>query len=186
MKTIIPPEKIDNKPLSMMQKMDRINENLEAITSLESKKQKKKSFKIPGGVKRQTRNLKKLMKKNKVQVLMLRLTGAMDLTMGEINSGRLIVGENYWNAADDIIWHWLGKTPTAIICDWDMQPITKTRLMSETNSYKSWLHPQTIAIRAMMAKLVADKSPGAKMKPAVWIAIGIVGLVMYYLFLGGT
>ena len=185
-KNITPPKKIDHEPKSMMEEITEVKESLKALAPINKTDDKKKKFKLPLNVKRQTKNLKKLMMKNKVQVIMLKLTGAMQPTIGEINAGRLIVGEHYYNAADDIIWHWNGKVPTVLICDWDMQPLTKSRLIEETDSLKTWLHPQTIAIRAMIAKLTGDKLPGARMKPAAFIALGVIALVVYYLFVGGT
>lgn len=186
LKEIKPPKKIDEKPKSIMEEITGIKESLKAIAPMEKQEEKKKKFKIPMNVKRHTRNLKKMMMKNTIQVLILKSTGAMQLTIGEINAGRLIVGEHYYNAADDIIWHWNGKVPTALVTDWDMQPLTKNRLMEETDSVKTWLHPQTIAIRAMMAKIASDTMPGKRMKPAFFIVIGVVLLVVYYLFIGGT
>ena len=185
-KNIMPPKKIDHKPKSLMEEIAEVKESLKALAPINKTDDKKKKFKLPLNVKRQTKNLKKLMMKNKVQVIMLKSTGAIQTTIGEINAGRLIVGENYYNAAADIIWHWNGNVPTAIVCDWDMQPLTKSRLMEETDSLKTWLHPQTITIRAMIAKMAGDKLPGARMKPAVFIALGVIALVVYYLFVGGA
>ena len=125
------------------------------------------------------------MEKNKVQVLLLKITGAIHPTIGEINTGRLIVGDMYWNAADDITWHWLGKIPTVIACEWDMQPLTKKRLMDDTNTLKTWLHPQTIMIRLIEAKEAAEKVTGKGMKPMMMVALVIIVIIGYYLFFGG-
>ena len=185
-KEIKEPEKTTKKPLSLMEKMSSIEENMKALAGPEAIKSKKKNFKMPMNVKRQTKNLKKLMEKNKVQVLLFKTAGQIQPTIGEINAGRLIVGEMYWDAAGDITWQWMGKTPTVAVCEWDMLPITKSRLMEDTGKNKTWMHAQTIIIRMIQAKEAADKVVGgAKMKPAVFIAIGVIGLVLYYLFLGG-
>ncbi len=185
-KEIEPPKKIDEKPKSLMGQMGEMNEKLKAISELEKTKEKKKNFKMPFYVKSKVRNLKKMMEKNLIQVIMLKSTGALQATIGEINAGRLIVGESFWNAADDIIWLWGGKIPTAIICDWDMQPLTKRRLMEETEVLATWLHPQTIGIRAMVAKIADDQITGKKVKPVVWIFFGVIALVIYYVFMGGS
>ncbi len=184
-KEIEKPGKLNEKPKSMVDKIDSIEEQLKVLAEPPPSKLKKKSFKFPGKVKRNTRNLKKMMEKNKVQVIMLKVSGAANPTIGEINAGRLIVGENYWNAADDITWFWLGKVPTVIICEWDMQPLTKRRLMDDTEAIKSWLHPQTIGIRAIVAKTATEGAMGKKMNLKVLIIAAVIGLVAYYLFVGG-
>lgn len=184
-KPIVPPGSLVDKPLSLMDQMAEVNKLMKGITEMDAKKLKKKSIKMPFKVKKVTRNLTKMMVKNKVQVFLLKLTGDIQITIGEINTGRLIVGEMYWNAADDIIWRFMGKTPTAIVCEWDMQPLTKKRLMDDTNKLKTWLHPQTIIIRAIEAKEAAEKSVGKGMKPMMLIVIAVVLIIAYYLFFGG-
>lgn len=178
------PEIID-KPKSMINDIADIKEQLKIITETHPTKEKKKSFKLPSAVKRQTRNLKKMMEKNKVQVLLLKNTGGISPTIGEINSGRLIIGDKIWNAADDIIWNWGGKVPTAIVCEWDMQPLTKRRLTDDTNDLKTWIHPQTIILRAIEAKEALEGKGKFTFKPAVLIVLGVIALVVYYLFFGG-
>ena len=180
------PGNIDEKPKSIVEEMSDMKNKLKVLTDVPGSKEKTKNFKMPSNVKRQVKNLQKMMTKDKVQVLMLKLTGAIHPVMGEINAGRLIVGERYWNAADDFIWFWMNKVPTAIICDWDMQPLTRRRLMDDTESFKSYLHPQTIAIRAMMARLAEDKLGGKKMKLLPLIMLGVAILIGYYMFFGGA
>ena len=184
-KSIEKPKSIVDEPKSLVQQMDELNVLMKNLTQMDAKKLKKKNFKMPFKVKSTTRNLTKMMEKNKIQVLLLKITGAIHPTIGEINTGRLIVGEMYWNAADDITWGWLGKIPTAIVCEWDMQPITKRRLMEDTNKLKTWLHPQTIIIRIIEAKVAAEKSMGKGMKPIMFIVIAVFVIVAYYLFFGG-
>ncbi|KKK47920.1 hypothetical protein LCGC14_3150340, partial [marine sediment metagenome] len=168
-KPIIPPKSLVDKPQSLVEQMTELRGLMKNLTEMDAKKLKKKSFKMPFKVKSVTRNLTKMMEKNKVQVLLLKTTGAIQPTIGEINTGRLIVGESYWNAADDITWGWLGKIPTVIACEWDMQPLTKKRLMDDTNALKTWLHPQTIIIRAIEAKEAAEKIAGKGVKPIMLI-----------------
>ncbi len=184
-KPIVPPKSIVDEPKSLVQQMNEISGLMKNLTEMDAKKLKKKKFKMPFKVKSTTRNLTKMMEKNKIQVLLLKVTGAIHPTIGEINTGRLIVGEMYWNAADDITWGWLGKIPTAIVCEWDMQPITRRRLMEDTNKLKTWLHPQTIIIRLIEAKEAAEKVTGKQMKPMMFVVIGIVVIIGYYIFFGG-
>ena len=184
-KPIEKPKSIVDEPKSLIQQMGELNTLMKGITEMDAKKLKKKNFKMPFKVKSATKNLKKMMEKNQVQVLLLKVTGAIQPTIGEINTGRLIVGEFYWNAADDICWGWLGKTPTVIVCEWDMQPLTKRRLMDDTNELKTWLHPQTIMIRLIEAKEAAEKSVGKGMKPMMFVVIIIVVIIAYYMFFGG-
>ncbi len=185
-KEVEPPRRIGDQPKSMLQKMEKMEETLDRITELEEKGGKKKNFKIPGKVKRQTRNLSKLMKKNRIQVLILKLTGDLDTTIGEVSMGRIIVGEFYWNAADNFVWRWQGKTPTALLPEWDMQPLTQKRLMQDTDQLKTWLHPQTILLRAIAAKQALEQRKGMKLNPMMLIVLVVVALVFYYLFFGGS
>ena len=67
-----------------------------------------------------------------------------------------------------------------------MQPLTKNRLMETTDALKTWLHPQTILIRVLMAKMAEDKGQGKKIKPIMFIVVGVIALVVYYLFAGGS
>ena len=184
-KPIEEPKSIVDKPKSLVEQMEEISGLMKNLTEMDAKKLKKKKFKIPLKVKSTTRNLTKMMEKNKVQVLLLKTTGAIQPTIGEINTGRLIIGERFWNAADDITWFWLGKIPTVIACEWDMQPLTKRRLMDDTNTLKTWLHPQTIILRAIEAKEAIEKSTGKGMKPIMLVVIGIIIIIGYYLFFGG-
>ena len=185
LKVIEKPGSLVDKPKSLIEQMAELNVLMKNLTEMDTKKLKKKNFKMPMKVKSTTRNLTKMMKKNKVMVILLKTTGTIQPTIGEINTGRLIIGDKYWNAADDITWGWLGKTPTVIACEWDMQPLTKKRLMDDTNILKTWLHPQTIIIRAIEAKEAIEKNTGKKMKPMMIIVIGIIIIVGYYLFVGG-
>lgn len=183
-----PPQQISegDKPKSMLGRLDRMEESLNTLTGLQPNKLDRKAFKFPSFVKRQTRNLKKMMERNRVQVLLLKISGGIQPTMGEISMGRLIVGDFYWNAADDIIWQWMGKTPTALACEWDMQPLTKKRLMEDTNKLKTWLHPQTIIMRVIKAKQAEEGKSGFKFSAMTWIIIGIILLAGYWLFFGGS
>ena len=184
-KPIKPPKSLVDEPKSLVQQMAELNGLMKNLTEMDAKKLKKKNFKMPFKVKSVTRNLTKMMQKNQVQVLLLKITGAIQPTIGEINTGRLIVGEFYWNAADDITWGWLGKIPTVIACEWDMQPLTKKRLMDDTNALNTWLHPQTIMIRLIEAKEAAEKISGKGFKPMAFVVIGIIVIIAYYLFFGG-
>ena len=183
----IPPRKIENdgKPKSLLSRVDSIEDNLNRLTGLAPTKEQKKRFKFPGFVKRQTRNLKKLMEKNKVQAIVMKLSGGLQPTIADVSMGRIIVGEFYWDAADDYVWQWLGKTPTALLPEWDMKPLTKRRLVEDTNKLKTWIHPQTIILR-QIAAMRADEGRGKfQFKPMMWIIIGVVLIAAYYIFFGG-
>ena len=106
-KPIEKPKSIVDEPKSLVQQMGELNTLMKGITEMDAKKLKKKNFKMPFKVKSATKNLKKMMEKNQVQVLLLKITGAIQPTIGEINTGRLIVGEFYWNAALDSLVHQL-------------------------------------------------------------------------------
>lgn len=179
------PEKIvSEKPL--LEQVREMKESMDKLTGLEKTKEIKKRFKFPSFVKRQTKNLKKLMEKNHVQVIILKNSGDLQPTIGEISLGRLVVGDSYWNAADNIIWRWMGATPTALVCEWDMQPITQKRLMDETNALKTWLHPQTIMIRSIKAMKADEAKKQFQFKPMMLIILGVVAIAAYWIFFGGT
>lgn len=181
-RVIEPPKPIEDKEKSLLEKVDEIKENMDRLTGLEKTKEIKKKFKMPGFVKRNTRNLKKMMKKNRIQTIILKNNMDLQPTIGEISMGRLIISDFYWNAADQIIWRWMGTTPTAIVCEWDMQPLTQKRLMQQTDELKTWLHPQTILIRAIEAKRAEEKGKGFKFNPMMLVVLGIVAISAYWLF----
>ncbi len=185
-KPIVPPGSLVDKPKSLMEKMDSIDNLMKKITEMDAKKLKKKSFKLPLKVKRTTRNLTKMMEQNKVQALILKNVGGIQTTIAEISMGRIIVGDLYWDGTgDDYLWPWLGKIPTVILPEWDMRPLSRKMLMEKTIEGKTGMHAQTIIIRAIEAKEAAEKMVGKGINPMMIIVIAVVGIIAYYLFFGG-
>jgi len=172
------------KSTSLMGKMKDMEDRMNAITDTKKIKSKSKFFKFPAKVRSKTKNLKKLMLKNKIQVILLKQTGDAQPTLGELKDGMLIVGDQIHNGADDIIWKWDAKTPTAIVPEWDMQPITKRGLIKTTESLKTWIHPQNLIIRVMMSKEAMDKMKGVGSKNIIWIILGAI-VIGYLLFSSG-
>lgn len=185
-KIIEAPKKIDEAPKGLRSEINDIKEQLKIFNELQDKNIKKKSFSFPRKVKAQTKNLKKLMERNKIQVMLLKQTGSIHPVIGNLKNGMIIIGDQYHNGADDVIWHWEGKTPTAIIPEWDMQPVTKQTLMQSTSELKTWIHPQTIMIRAIEAKEALEKKKKIGGKALIWIIV-IVAAAAYLMFgnLGG-
>jgi len=177
-----PPKLVDEAPKGIRTELNEVKEQLKIITDTTKTKEKKKRFKIPSKVKSQTKNIKRLIDKQKIQVILLRQSGIMSPVLGELKNGMIIVGEHIHNGADDVIWQWEGKVPTALIPEWDMQPITKRTLMQTTESLKTWIHPQTIMLRAIEAKEAGDAKK--KMGSKAMIIIGIVVIAAAYVLFG--
>jgi len=144
------------------------------------KKMKKRSFKLPFKVKSQ---LKRLAKKNKIQVILMQRNKNFKPTIGELKYGMLVVDkENVVDCPLDCVGLWNGKTPTVILPDWDLRPISWSKLYKQTEEQKSWSDPQKIIIRRLEAKdFLATKALGGK--SLIWIIIGAV--VLGYLIFGG-
>lgn len=172
-------EEPKEKKHGLNQKLKDIDEKLEMITETKKhgEKAKKKSFKLPLGMKGK---LKKLAVKNKVQVMLLQHNKNILPTIGEIKEGLIVVGEKYYNGSDDVIWLWNGKIPTTIIPEWDLQPLTKSLLVKDAEDNKRIAHPQTIIIRALELKeaLKLKKATGS----VIWYILG--GLTLAYVLFG--
>jgi len=183
-KKVIEPPKPIEKEKSMVEEIKELKEFQQQFMGLGSKDLTKKNFKIPGKVKRQTRNLKKLAMKSKVQVLLLTLAGDILPTIGELKMGMLIVGDKYHNGIGNITWRWNGKIPTCIVPEWDLQPVTKETLVQNTEELKTHIHPQTITLRAIEAKEALDKAKQPFNFKGLLI-IAAIGLVAYFIFFRG-
>lgn len=173
------PKDIEPKKTGLKSQIDDLNDKLSMILGKESKKIKKKSFKLPFGVKKE---LKKLAKKNKVQVLLLQENKNIKPTIGEIKEGMLFVGDKIHDGSADIVWLWNGKFPTTIVKEWDLKPLTPTQLYEETLRDKSIAYPQTIMIRAMELKEVLQKGSKLSGKMLIWLLIG--GVIVFYVLFG--
>lgn len=191
-KVIEKKEEVEEKPKvlepevkkeGLKNKIDDIHEKLEVLTQEKQvkKKLKKKQFKVPMKIKGQ---LKKLAMKNKVQVLLLQNNRNMKPTIGEIKEGMLNVGGKSYNGAADFVWLWNGKFPTVIVAEWDINPLSASRLLDVTAKNKSWSDPQKIIIRAVEFKQTLDAGKKMSGKAIVWIGIAVV-IVGYVLFAGG-
>ncbi len=166
--------------------MESVDNLLKNLTEMDTKKLKKKNFKMPFKVKSATRNLTKLMEKNKVQALILKTVGGIQTTIAEISMGRIIVGDKYWDGTgDDFLWPWLGKIPTVILPEWDMRPLSRKMLMEKTKEAKTGMHAQTIIIRAIEAKEAAETISGKGIKSMMIVVLIIIAAIAYYMFFSG-
>ncbi|KKM75549.1 hypothetical protein LCGC14_1389190 [marine sediment metagenome] len=180
-KEIEKPKTIEQKPLGIKEQLTEINKKMNTLAETKGSKIKKKSFKMPGNLKSKLKNLKKLAEKSKIQVLLLKLDGSIIPTIGEIKLGMLLVGDNIHNADGKIIWRWNGMTPTAIVGEWDMQPVTIDTLTKTTEELKSVIFPQKIIIRAMELKEALTDKKGPSAKAMIWVIL-IVIVVVYIFF----
>lgn len=174
-----PPKELEQKPAGLTHQIKDLNEKMGMILGEKAdKKMKKKTFKFPSKVKRQ---LKKLAKKNKLQVILLQHNKNIKPTIGELKEGMLFIGNKIYDGSTDCVWLWNGKFPTAIVAEWDLKPLTSDRLYTKTIEDNSISHPQTIMIRAMELKEVMQQKAGIGGKTLIWILIGGV-IVFYVLF----
>jgi hypothetical protein len=180
-----PGEIIEEKPKSMMERMKEIEDLMKSSKDMESSKTKKKAFKFPGRVKRQTRNLKKLMEKNRIQAIILKRTGGIQPVIAELNKGTIIVGNHYWTSQLDYVWFWNGTIPTALLPEWDMQPVTMERLIDDTKESKTWMDTEIILMDIIKSKMSSDAIKGGKIKPMTLVIIGIVAVIAGYVLFGG-
>ena len=177
-KEIVKPEitKPEEKTEGLSHRLGEIDEKLDIITqgTKVKKKLKKKKFKLPFWMKAK---LKKLAKKNKVQVMLLQSNKNIKPTIGEIREGMLIIEDKIYYGSADIIWLWNGKVPTAIVPEWDLKPLTAEMLLEDAVKNKRVIHPQTIMIRAFEFKEAMQPKKLAG-KTIIWLLIG--GVVVFY------
>jgi len=121
--------------------------------------------------------------KRKVQVILLQRNRNIKPTIGEIKEGMLIIGDKIHNGSTNFIWLWNGKTPTAVVPEWDINPLSPEDLQGNTIENKRSIEPQTIIIRAIEFReaLMPKKLSGKMM---IWLGIGAI-VVFYVLFAGG-
>ncbi len=179
---VVKPIEPGKKPEGLTDQVASMSEKLDRLTGEDKikKRLKKKQFKLPGKVRSQ---LKKLAMKNKVQVILLQNNRNIKPTIGEIKNGMLNVAGKIYNGASDFVWLWNGKFPTVIIPEWDINPISASRLLDVTAQNKSWSDPQAIIIRAIEFK--ESLKDGVKLpgKMIIWIGLGAL-VVLYVLFAG--
>ena len=175
---IQPPQDIEKKPQGLGGQMKELTEKFDMMVDAKKSKTKKKDFKLPAGMKGK---LKKLAKKNKVQVLYLQHNRNIKPTTAEIKEGMLIVGDKIHDGSTDGIWLWNGKIPTMIVAEWDLKPVTPDRLLGKAIDDNSISHPQRIIIRAIELKEALGTGTKMSSKAIIWIMIG-VAVVGYVLF----
>jgi len=171
----------ETKNISIGQRLEGI-ENKLGITSNNSKEEEKfknKNFKMPYKVKLQ---LKKIAKKNKVLVFMLRTNRTIEVTIGELKEGMLIIGKKFYQGDADFIWLLNGKTPSVVLPEWDLRPIGARVLVEDAMNNKRIADPQNIIIRAIEFKeaLQPKKFGGGGL---IWIILGAA--VLFYVLFGG-
>jgi len=173
------PKQIDNKEPGLKTQMKDLNEKLDLMAGRKKDPAKKKNFKLPFGMKGK---LKKLVKKNKIQIMLLQSNKNIKPTIGEFKEGMLFVGDKIYDGSADVVWLWDGKTPTAIIFEGDLKPLTSTRLYEKSVEENSTSHPQKIMIRAMeLSEVINATKPGMNSKTLIWIFI-LMAVGAYVLF----
>jgi len=173
----------------LREQLDELNEKINVIAGVKKKKGKVKAFKVPFNIKAQ---LKNVAKKKKVQVIYLQNNKNIKPTIGDIKEGMLIVEGKVYDGSSNFMWLWNGKIPTAIVPEWDLQPIhdktlarqiTAEELQSDAIQNKRLSDPQTIILRSMEHReSLVGKKLGSK--AIIWIVIGGI-IAAYILFAGG-
>ena len=180
----VEPQKIEVKPKGLSQKVDDITEKLSVLTQ-ETKvkdKLKKKKFKMPLKVKSQ---LNKLAMKNKVLVILIQINTNIKTTIGELKDGMLILDSyTIHDCPVDCVGLWNGKFPTVILPEWDLKPLSLSKLHQEAVDGNRLSYPQKIILRAMEYResLGIGKKIGGK--GALLIGVGVIAL-FYMLFAQG-
>ncbi len=111
----------------------------------------------------------------------------------------LLIKDMVYNGSVDSTWLWEGKTPTMIVPEWDLQPLTPEgikemkattgmsaqQLMNYCLQFGRSVVPGKIIIRAIEAKQnqMLKGKVGAK---GIIIAVVIAIIIMAILFRGGT
>lgn len=175
---IKPPMDVEPKSTGLSSQVRNLNEKLELLTGAKESKTKKKNFKLPMGMKGK---LKKLAKLNQVQVMYLQHNRNIKPLTAEIIEGMVVVGDKVYDGSTDGIWLWNGKIPTLLIAEWDLKPISASRLHGEAVEDGSIAHPQKIIIRAIELKEALQGGKKLSSKAIIWIMIGVV-IVGYVLF----
>ena len=110
-------------------------------------KLKKKNFRLPLKVKSQ---LKKLAMKNKVQVMLIQNNRNIKPTIGELKNGMLILDSyTIHDCPLDCVGLWNGKIPTIILPEWDLKPLSLSKLHQEAIDENRLSYPKKIILRAM-------------------------------------
>lgn len=185
-----PEEEEQEEPKKEPSLKETITELKESFEQLGIKKDvdgkfKKKSFKIPFKTKSK---LKRGLLKNKVQVIMCMMNKTLLPIVGEFKLGQLMIetptGLHSWAGEEDIIWNWNGKTPTVLVPEWDLIPITRASLIKKAVDAKSLSAPSDIIIRKIEATeaMAQDKK---KMNSKTTIIIFVALAAGAYLLFGG-
>lgn len=164
-------EKEEKKSVGLSSQIKELTEKIDIITETKKIKKEKKQFKIPYTVKSQ---LKKLAKKNKVQVILCQHNKNIMPTIGELKEGMLIVGDKIHEGSSDGIWLWNGKIPTAIVFEWDLKPLTSEGMYYSASKDKRISHPQAIMIRAMELKEAMQGTKKISGKVIIWVVIAAI------------
>lgn len=177
----------EKKELSLRESIEELGNKVEEMAGKKEvdEKFKKKSFKVKGRVKAQ---LKRGLLKNKVQVLLLRMNKTILPTIGEFKLGWLIVKGLEGDVRvgeDDVIWNWNGKTPTAIVPEWDLRPLTRAGLIKDCVDNKRLSSPAEIIIRKIEATEAMAKEKKKMDTKTIIILFVIVAAAMYVFFGGG-
>ena len=135
-------------------------------------------------------NLGKIKRFNKGQyraVIILTRNQNAKLIKGEAMHGMIKVGENYYDGSSIYTWLWEGKQPCYIIAEWSIRPLSASEIYEKSLAEETLIDSQIITLRAMKLKEQEDEGTGKKKSsPMLWIGIGIVGIVVVWLFYGGA
>lgn len=178
-----PQEEETPKKGGLASQVRELNEKIDIIaqTKKQERKFKKKQFKLPFQVKSQ---LKKLALKHKVQVMLLQRNRNIKPTIGEIKDGMLIIDkQTIHDCPMDCVGLWNGKIPTVILPEWDLEPLSLSKLYKDTLENKRLSDPQKIIIRQLEFK--ESLMPKKISVKGIVIAIVITVIVLAVMWGGG-
>jgi len=171
---------VEEKELSLKERVEHIDEKLNIIAKIDKKTKKPKKIKLKGNIKRQ---LKKLATKNKVMYIMLCKNRNIEVGTVEVKNGYIVIQGVPRFIGEAYTYLWNGKNPAIIIREWDLEPIGTEDFY---NKYPSGLGPADIA-KMVYAVMNSDDNLSKKpMNKKVLVIGAIVIIVIMYILLGGT
>ncbi len=164
----------DKKGLS-----EQVEELTEIIKFGNKPKKKAREFKLPLRVRMQQ---KSMVKKSKALILYLRTNRTIDIRIGKIKEGMLMVDDKTFNGSTDFFYLYRGKIPTIVVPEWSLNPIG-TKDYYDAVKNKTVIDPQTIIIRAIEAAEIAAGKKKMGGKALIWIIL--IGVAVAYIIFGG-
>jgi hypothetical protein len=163
------------RPIGINQKLDKIDNKLNSLTSKEEKKALKK-FKMPFGVKRQLKNLSK---RNQILVILLKSNKTAEPIITDIKNDFIVIKGIPHNCSMDFVFLWKGKYPCIVLPEWDLNPI------GTEDYYKAVEDKRVAAPVAIVMRMIKEGQELVgkenKMGAKAWVIGGLVVIALLYI-----